>query len=44
MSDLGGKLRANSRTLESSYIYLICMDQITTEKVFLDHKLEFQEM
>jgi hypothetical protein len=43
MSALGAKLRANSRTLEFSYIDLICMDQITKEKVFLNHRQEFQE-
>ncbi len=34
MSDLGGKLRVNSRILETSYIELICVDQITKEKGF----------
>jgi hypothetical protein len=43
MSALGGKLRDGSRTLESSYIDLICMDQITKEKVLLNHRQEFQE-
>jgi len=41
---MGSNLRANSRTLESSYIYLRCMDQITTKKVFLIHRQEFQGM
>jgi hypothetical protein len=44
MSALGRYLRANSRTLESSYIGLISMDQITTEKDFLDGIQEYQEM
>jgi hypothetical protein len=44
MSALGGGLEANSRTLKSSYIDLICMDQITTKKVFLNHRQEFQGM
>ena len=44
MSALGGKLRANSRTLELPHIDLICMDLTTKEKVFLNHRQEFQGM